>query len=223
MPGSGSGPHGSHGLGTEDGSLLKYDVATAELVGEVRVRKSPGDVRLTPDGTRVVQTHFDLKAIIDVSMAGGTIQDMYAPVAIVNADTMQASFVPLCPAPHGVAVSADSKLAYVACWGSDQLGIVDLDAKTTELFQVGAAPIHPTSPTNEPYAVSVSPSDGSVWVSNLKSGDLRVFEPETKTWARPSPWVVRPSSASSAPTEVLLRARARRKRWSSSTPPPTRW
>lgn len=176
VPGSGSGPHGSHGLGTVDGSLLKYDVATAELIGEARVSKSPGDVRLTPDGKRVVQTHFDLKKIQDVAGTDNwTVEQMYAPLAIVDAETMVASFVDVCAAPHGVQVSPDSKTAYVSCWASDELAIVDLDARTVERFPVGTAPIDPTNPTYEPYAVSLNSIDHSVWMSDQKSGDLRIF------------------------------------------------
>jgi DNA-binding beta-propeller fold protein YncE len=177
VPGSGSGPHGSHGTGTVPGSLLQYDVATGELIGEARVDRSPGDVRLTPDGTRVVQTHFDLVKITDVAEAGGTIEQMYAPLAIVDVDSMNVALVPACPAPHGVAVSADSKTAYLACWASDELATVELDSHEVKRFHVGTAPIEPTSPTYEPYAVAVHPVDHTVWVSDLKSGDIRIFDP----------------------------------------------
>jgi DNA-binding beta-propeller fold protein YncE len=183
VPGSGSGPHGSHGLGTVDGSLLKYDVATAELIGDTRVSKSPGDVRLTPDGKRVVQTHFDLKKIQDVAATDNwTIEDTYAPLAIVDAETMVASFVDVCSAPHGVQVSSDSKTAYVSCWASDELAIVDLDARTVKRFRVGDAPQDPTNPTYEPYAVTYNSVDGSVWMSDQKSGDLRIFDLASETW-----------------------------------------
>ncbi len=182
VPGSGSGPHGSHGTGSVPGSLLEYDVATAELIGEARVDRSPGDVRLTPDGARVVQTHFDLLKIQEVADLEGPITDMFAPLAIIDADSMDVTLVPVCPAPHGVQVSADSSKAYVACWASDELGIVDLDSHAVTRFPVGTAPMDPTSPTYEPYAIAVHPVDGTVWVSNLKGGDLRIFDPEAGAW-----------------------------------------
>jgi YVTN family beta-propeller protein len=190
VPGSGSGPHGSHGTGTVPGSLLKYDALTGELIGEARVDRSPGDVRLTPDGAHVVQTHFDLVKIMDVDAAGGPIEDMYAPLAIVDAATMDVKLVPVCPAPHGVAVSADSKTAYVACYASDEIGIVDLVSHDVTRFHLGDAPITPTTPTYQPYAVSISPSDGTVWASDLKSGDLRIFDPATGVADPRSPIVV---------------------------------
>ena len=186
VPGSGSGPHGSHGLGTVDGSLLKYDVATAELIGEARVSKSPGDVRLTPDGTRLVQTHFDLKKIQDVAATDDwTIEQMYAPLAIVDAASMSTVLVDVCPAPHGVQVSNDSKTAYVSCWASDELAVVDLGARTVKRHPVGTAPIDPTNPTYAPYAVAVDPSGAKVWMSDQKSGDLRVFATADETWGTP--------------------------------------
>jgi DNA-binding beta-propeller fold protein YncE len=185
VPGSGSGPHGSHGLGTVNGSLLKYDVATAELIGDVTVDKSPGDVRLTPDGKWVLQTHYDLKKIQDVDAAGGTIEDMYAPLAIIDAQTLALEMLPVCPAPHGVQVAADSKTAYVACSGSDELAVVDLGTRQVTRFPVGTAPIDPTNPTYGPYAVSVQPGDGTVWVSDLQSKDLRVFVPTAMAFHPP--------------------------------------
>src|SRR5262249_20384228 len=49
-------------------------------------------------------------------------------------------------------------------------------------YHVGDGPVDPTNPTYQPYAVTISPTDGSVWVSCLKSGDVRVFLPASKTW-----------------------------------------
>src|SRR5215471_11790392 len=50
VPGTGSGPHGSHGTGMVPGSLVKLDARTNTKVGEVLVDRSPGDVILSADG-----------------------------------------------------------------------------------------------------------------------------------------------------------------------------
>src|SRR3954463_13515022 len=60
VPGTGSGPHGSHGTGMVPGSLVKLDAATNEKVGEVLVDRSPGDVILTRDGKFAFISHYDL-------------------------------------------------------------------------------------------------------------------------------------------------------------------
>ena len=62
VPGTGSGPHGSHGIGTVPGSLVKLDAATSGSVAEVLVDRSPGDVILTSDGKLAFVTHYDLLA-----------------------------------------------------------------------------------------------------------------------------------------------------------------
>src|SRR6185312_11001395 len=59
VPGTGSGPHGSHGTGTVPGSLVKLDAATNEKIAEVLVDRSPGDVILTRDGKTAFVSHYD--------------------------------------------------------------------------------------------------------------------------------------------------------------------
>ncbi len=184
VPGSGSGPHGTHGTGTVPGLMLKYDAATHVLVGEARVDRSPGDVRVTADGALALQTHFDLLRITEALEEGGTIDDMVAALAVVDTATMDLlEMVPVCPAPHGIAVAPDSSAAYVACWGSDELAVVGLaDPFPVTRFDVGALGPNPASPRHEPYAVALSPADGSLWVSCLKTGDLRIFDPASQSW-----------------------------------------
>jgi YVTN family beta-propeller protein len=189
IPGAGSGPHGSHGLGTVPGYLLKYDSITLELLGLTRVDKSPGDARMTPDGKTVVVSHFDLVKIQKVAKAGGTIDEMIAPVAIIDAATMTlVKMVPACPASHGLGISPDSKQAFVACYGSDELAIVDLtEPYAVQKVHVGTAAIDPTSPTYGPYAVTQSPSDGRLWISDVTSNDLRIYDPAAGTFAGDGP------------------------------------
>ena len=52
-------------------------------------------------------------------------------------------------------------------------------------WPVGDGSVIPTAPLNEPYAVAVHPLDQSVWVSCLKTEDVRVFDPGPKTWRAP--------------------------------------
>ncbi|HLU66494.1 MAG TPA: hypothetical protein VKZ63_09480 [Kofleriaceae bacterium] len=182
VPGAGSGPHGSHGNGTVDGYLLRYDTADNTLVGEVRVDRSPGDVRLTPDGRLVLQSHFDLQSIIEAATAGEDPRELKSPLAVVDAETMErVAMIPVCPAGHGIAAAPDGSAAYLACWGSDELAIVSLDEPVTsdaavERIPVGPGGGDPTSPLFGPYAVTVSPDGGDVWVSNLEGTSLAVYD-----------------------------------------------
>jgi DNA-binding beta-propeller fold protein YncE len=184
IPGAGSGPHGTHGQGTVPGYLVKLDPGTLELLGVARVDRSPGDVRLTPDGGKALLSHFDLRKIQEVAEHGGPVEDMIAPLAIVDTATMRVEeLVPTCPAGHGITPTADGQRAYVACWGSDELAIVDLASPyLVERHHIGDLPIDPTSPVFGPYAVAESPSDGLVWVSTIIGKELRFFDPGAAAW-----------------------------------------
>ena len=188
VPGSGSGPHGSHGTGAVRGYLLGYDTSDNALVGDVLVDRSPGDVRITPDGAFVLQSHFDLVSIVEAAQAGEDPRLLESPLAVTDSSTLERiAMIPLCPAGHGVGVAPDGSAAYVACWGSDELAVVTLgnspsdDAEVTRI-PVGPGGGDPTDPLYGPYAATVSPDGGEVWVSNLEGRSLSVYEVESGTF-----------------------------------------
>jgi DNA-binding beta-propeller fold protein YncE len=184
VPGAGSGPHGAHGTGTADGYCLKLDAKDNHLVGSVRVDRNPGDLIASADGRTLFQTHFDLLRVTDVVRRGGPESDMDARLAILDADTMtRKAMVTVCPAPHAVRLSPNETRAYVSCI-SDEVAVVKLDAGGASLLgRIKVAPNagSAVSPRHEPYALTVSPTDGSVWVSSMKSGAVQVLDPETLT------------------------------------------
>ncbi len=181
VPGGGSGPHGAHGTGTVNGSLLKLRASDGVRVGAVQVDRNPGDVRLTPDGLTAVVSHYDLARLTEALLNGAPSAEMDARLVLVDTATMtRKAEVPLCPASHGIAFSPDGRTAYVSCY-TDELAIVDLasDAHPVRRVRVlgaGTGPV--TSPACEPYAVHVSPSGESVFVSCLKGQVLR-YDPAT--------------------------------------------
>lgn len=185
VPGTGSGPHGSHGTGTVPGSLVKLDAATGEELGEVLVDRSPGDVILSTDGKYAYVTHYDL-ARLGTQLAQGLPEEQgYSGVAIVDTDTMtRLSLTMVCPTAHGEGLSADGKTLYVTCALSDQLAILDVSdpAHPTVKNKLGVGPnpaVPPSPAVYSPYALTVSPKDGTVWISDNAAGDVRVYEPTT--------------------------------------------
>ncbi|WP_375755970.1 hypothetical protein [Corallococcus exercitus] len=183
VPGGGSGPHGAHGTGTADGYCLKLSAKDNRLVASARVDRNPGDVIVSADGRTLYQTHFDLLRIADVARQGGPEEDMVSRMAILDAETMAVKArVKVCPAPHAVRLSADERTAYVACW-SDEVAVVDLAAEGMPVTRVkvasGAGTA--TNPRHQPYALTVSPTTGDVWVSSLASRQVQVLEPGTRT------------------------------------------
>ncbi len=183
VPGGGSGPHGAHGTGTVNGYCLKMDASTHQRVGAARVDRNPGDVIISHDGRTLYQTHFDLLKIADVARRGGTEREMDARLAIIDAETMMTrAMVPVCPAPHAVRLSPDGRRAYAACW-SDEVAVVDLQATPPSVTRVKVAAVAGTalSPRHEPYALTLSPTTGAVWVSSLKSRAVQYLDPATLT------------------------------------------
>jgi DNA-binding beta-propeller fold protein YncE len=183
VPGGGSGPHGTHGSGSEDGYCLKLDARDNRMVASVRVDPNPGDVIVSRDGRTLYQTHFDTLKIAEVARRGGTEEEMVARLAIIDAETMtRKAMVPVCPAPHAVRLSADERTAYVACW-SDEVAVVDLTASPPTVQRVKVAPNGGTavSPRHEPYALTLSPTTGEAWVSSMASRQVQVLNPTTRT------------------------------------------
>ncbi len=182
VPGGGSGPHGAHGTGADDGYCLKLDARDNRLVGSVRVNPNPGDVIISADGNTLYQTHFDTLKISEMARQGRPESEMNANLAIIDARTMtRKAMVEVCPAPHAVRLSADERTAYVACW-SDEVAIVDLTAQPPAVsrVKVAAGAGGAVAPRHQPYALTMSPSSGEVWVSSMASRQVQVLNPQTR-------------------------------------------
>lgn len=175
-----TGPHGSHGSGTSDGYLLKIDAATGREVARARVRRNPGDVRIGPDGHTVFQSHFDVATVVEGIQKGLPRSELDSYLVGTDGDSMQRNFeARICPAGHGIAFSPDGAFAYVACWMSDQLAVVKLATGEVERVLIGPMAGAPPAPRYQPYALTVSPADGRVFVGSTGPGlvGLDVYDP----------------------------------------------
>jgi DNA-binding beta-propeller fold protein YncE len=85
-----------------------------------------------------------------------------------------------------VRLSLDGRRAYVACW-SDEVAIVELEQPGYPVTRVKVAPNAGTaiSPRHEPYALTVSPTTGAVWVSSIAGRgsqyEVQYLDPATLT------------------------------------------
>lgn len=182
VPGSGSGPHGIHGAGTADGYALKLSVNDNLLQSFVRVDRSPGDIRLTPDGKTLLMSHFDLIAVTESSNSGNP-DDAIARLAILDAEKMERkAMVDMCAGGHGIAVAPDSSKAYVSCMG-DEVAVVDLidDAHPVTRVPVIPEPGDALGPICFPYGITMSPSGDAAYVSCFQTGQVRVLDTATNT------------------------------------------
>jgi hypothetical protein len=177
VPNSGSGPHGAHGAGTSPGHALLIRIADGLEVGTVRVDRNPGDIRLTPDGRLALLTHFDLLRITE-SRPDTPPAELDSRLALIDTATLERTFVPVCPAAHGIAIAPDSKAAYVACW-DDRVAKVDLTTRAVETAPVLPIPGTLASPECQPYALTLSPDGQTLWVGCFASGELRALDTAT--------------------------------------------
>jgi DNA-binding beta-propeller fold protein YncE len=185
-PGARSDPHASHGNAEARGEIVRLDLARLAVNEGREVDENPGDIVLSHDRSRVLVTHFDMKRAMDVAAAGGPTAKMFASLQIWNASTMTLTGArPLCVAPHGVTTTKDDRTAFVACYGSDELAVVDLTSPTlpTARYPLGASPGAPGLPTYGPYSATLSPDEALVVVANLEGMDLRVFDRAAKRFA----------------------------------------
>lgn len=177
------GPHGAHGAGTVPGFLVKLDARTGRKVAEVLVDRNPGDVILSADGKLAFVSHYDVARLQRQLLTSAPAEQGYSSLYIVDTGSMRIlSQTPLCPTTHGEGLSADGRTLYVTCSLSDQLAVVDVSdpAKPTlrAKVDIGSTPGKPGNPSHAPYALKVHPSNGSVWISNNQSNDVRVFDPQ---------------------------------------------
>lgn len=177
VPGSGSGPHGVHGSGSADGHLLKLKVEDNSLVGTVRIDRNPGDVRLTPDGSLLLATHFDILRITEAGAEGITSgPELDSRLGVVDPATMtRLALVPACPAAHGIGITPDSSTVVMSCL-SDEVAIVDLAGvragreDVVTRVPVIASPGTAAQPSCAPYAITM---DGeTAWASCFNTGEI---------------------------------------------------
>lgn len=173
-------PHGAHGGASEPGKLARLELGNLAVRETRDVDENPGDVILSHDRKTVLVTHFDMKRAMDVaSRGGGSPATMFASLAIFDAATMEKKGSrPVCVAPHGVATTRDDGVALVACYGSDELAIVDLKAPGFPVSRhpLGSAPGVPGVPRYGPYAVLLTPDERWAVLADLEGQDLRVFD-----------------------------------------------
>jgi DNA-binding beta-propeller fold protein YncE len=173
-PTASPGPHGNHGASQLPGVLVRLALPDLRLLARAPTDVNPGDVQLTPDRTRVLVTHFDL----DRAQRPAD-QERRSTLVVYDSVTLtRLGSAPVGLAAHGLAVSADGRTAFVTCYGSDELALVTLDdpALPVTLVPVGPGAGSGASLRYGPYAALLSSDGKSLYVSNLESRDLRVFD-----------------------------------------------
>jgi DNA-binding beta-propeller fold protein YncE len=177
-------PHASHGGASDVGQLARLDLTTLAMRNAVNVDENPGDVVMTHNRERLVVTHFDMKRAMNVAAkGGGSPATMFAHLVVLDAASLsRVGSRAICTAPHGVTITKDDKTAYVACYGSDEIAVVDLASEglPTSRIPLGATPGVPGVPRYGPYSATLTPDETRVVIADLEGQDLRVFERAAK-------------------------------------------
>jgi DNA-binding beta-propeller fold protein YncE len=172
----------SHGSSTTTGWVQGLSLDDLRAVAEVQVDPNPGEIAISDDGKRLVVTHFDLGA---ANAMGKTLDQRRSTLALIDPTGVLAFGTPppdkllVCVAPHGLALSRpDAKSAFVACYGEDAIGIVDLDDVTKPIVRVPVGPDAHTegAPTYGPYGVALSPNGARLAIGTRSSNEIRFLD-----------------------------------------------
>lgn len=136
------------------GWVEKIDLATKRIVGEVDLKGTPIDVKLSPDGT----------IFYVANMARGG-------VSIVNPATMtEEAFLPTGMGAHGLYPSRDTKVLYVSNRLANSVSVIDFATKTV----VATWPFQGT-----PDMGGVSADGTELWLSGRYSAEVYVIDTRT--------------------------------------------
>lgn len=178
-------PHAAHGRAATTGVLARLKLGTLAVDAMTDVDENPGDVVLTHDRSRVLVTHFDMRRALAAAAEGAAPSAMFATLQVWDAKKLtKLAERRICVAPHGVVTTRDDKRAFVACYGSDELAVVDLASEglPTAHYPVAAAQGVLGAPRWGPYSVVLSPDESLAIVSDLEGQDLHVFDVAARTF-----------------------------------------
>lgn len=170
------GPHASHASSVRPGWVQKLAADDLRLLGEVQVEANPGEIVLSPDGTRIIVTHFDLTRASDAKLDA---EGQKASILVIDPRTLTTTGSPLpraikaCRAPHGASISNDGRTAFVACYADDTLAIVDLTEGASAVTTVAVG-------SEGPYSAVLSPSGKLVAIGTTEGKATRIYDVEAR-------------------------------------------
>ncbi|WP_394827060.1 YncE family protein [Pendulispora albinea] len=176
-------PHAAHGRASTAGQIARFALGNWGPYTAQDVDDNPGDIVLTHDRARALVTHFDMKRAMTAAAAGGPPASLYATLQIWDTRTLERiGSRAICVAPHGVVTTRDDRTAIVACYGSDELALVDLTAPglPTSRYPLGPTQGVLGAPRYGPYSALLSPDEREIIVANLEGTDVRIFDRERR-------------------------------------------
>jgi DNA-binding beta-propeller fold protein YncE len=158
-------------LGTNDGRVLQFDVASSNVTGSIDLEVEKTRVNhlaLNASGTLLYASSFTTGTISEIDLASMSVARLF----IVGGE------------PQGLAVSLDGTELYVADEaGNGHINIYDLVANTLE----ASIPSGATSSLGGPFGLAISPDGATVYVGVITpegTGLIQVIDTGTHTIER---------------------------------------
>ncbi len=160
MYGTGFSPEGKDACtsakGISPSYIYRIDVATHEVTNVVGAGAVPKYVAVTPNGRQVLVTNW---CSMDLTVIDARKATVTKTIALPGAH------------PRGIAVSKDSRTAYVAIMGSDKVVSVDLKSgKVSAFAATGDGPRH----------LVLSPDGATLYVTNNGAGTVAAVDVATR-------------------------------------------
>jgi YVTN family beta-propeller protein len=146
------------------GKLLKISTSNYTVVGEVSGITKAGMIHISPDGT---------KAYVSRSSTSDPVFNEIFVVDITNMTVIKELLLPAFGVPHGIALTHDGTILYVANLTADRISIVD--AVNDEFVEDIVLP-----QGTEPMQTSISPDGLYLYISARGTNMLMVIDTETK-------------------------------------------
>jgi YVTN family beta-propeller protein len=179
LPNTVSGPHAEHGYAQRPGVLQVLSLSNLAPLATLTLDTSPGDVIRSPDGKRIVVSHFDLRRAVDMTLTAAARQStlLYANLLPAAPYVSEVTRMPLCAAAHGITFAAgDAATVYVACYGDDSIARYTLGDPQSAIARVAVGPnAAPGAVVYGPYALAVNATGTQLVAAQTVSADLRFF------------------------------------------------
>ncbi len=152
------------------GEVWKFDVATDTFQGKFKAGKSPANIVVSPDGTRILATDWDV-------FNDGKKVRVFDAASLTVMRELEVGI-----APHGINFSHDGQFIYITNYLSDSVSILRA-SDYEEVERVLLAPdINPIRSSRfQPLQVVLTPDDRLAYVSCFNSNEVRIIETASKT------------------------------------------
>lgn len=152
------------------GLFVKFNRETGAIEGQLGELEFPGMIQITQDGNKAFVSRS--------SSAPGSYNTIYS-IDLNSMILLNEILLPVSGIPHGIALSSDDKMLYVANLTADRLSIIDAEQETfLDEFLIGNQEEH------EPMQTTLSPDDRYLYIATRKSGKLLIFDTVEKQIVR---------------------------------------